>query len=60
MTLILSGSSGVTSPGETILGNLSVSGSTTGDNVSLIRFVSSWKGHAKWANSHNLITKLRI
>jgi retron-type reverse transcriptase len=30
------------------------------DEITLNRFISSWKGHAAWANSHNLLTKLGI
>lgn len=30
------------------------------DELSLSRFVASWKGHAQWANSFNLINKLGV
>lgn len=30
------------------------------DQVVLNRFVSSWKGHANWANSYNLFNRLGI
>lgn len=32
----------------------------TGDFVSLDRFVASWRGHAQWANSHNLLNRLGV
>jgi RNA-directed DNA polymerase len=31
-----------------------------GDDLSLSRFVASWKGHAQWANSFNLLNKLGV
>lgn len=31
-----------------------------GNTESLDRFVASWRGHARWANSHNLLTKLGV
>lgn len=31
-----------------------------GNTDSLDRFVASWRGHARWANSHNLLTKLGV
>jgi hypothetical protein len=30
------------------------------DPLSLSRFVASWRGHAQWANSHNLLCKLGV
>ena len=33
---------------------------TSGDTLSLSRFVVSWKGHAQWANSFNLLNKLGV
>ena len=29
-----------------------------GENEALTRFLASWKGHAAWADSHNLVTSL--
>lgn len=31
-----------------------------GDPLSLAFFVASWRGHAQWANSHNLLCKLGV
>lgn len=31
-----------------------------GNTDALQRFVASWRGHARWANSHNLLTKLGV
>lgn len=31
-----------------------------GDELSLSRFVASWRGHAQWANSFNLLNKLGV
>lgn len=31
-----------------------------GNTESLDRFVASWRGHARWANSYNLLTKLGV
>jgi hypothetical protein len=33
---------------------------THGDELALSRFIASWKGHAQWANSFNLLNKLGI
>jgi len=32
----------------------------TGDKAALRRFVASWSGHASWADSHNLLTSLKL
>ena len=31
-----------------------------GDEISLNRFIASWRGHAQWANSFNLLNKLGV
>ena len=31
-----------------------------GDGISLNRFIASWRGHAQWANSFNLLNKLGV
>jgi RNA-directed DNA polymerase len=31
-----------------------------GDDIALSRFVSSWRGHARWANSFNLLSRLGV
>ena len=31
-----------------------------GDGISLNRFIASWRGHAQWANSFNLINRLGV
>lgn len=31
-----------------------------GDTLSLTRFVASWRGHAQWANSFNLLNRLGV
>ena len=31
-----------------------------GDNLALSRFVASWRGHAQWANSFNLLNRLGV
>lgn len=31
-----------------------------GDTESLTKFLASWKGHAQWANSYNLLTRLGV
>ena len=31
-----------------------------GDELALSRFIASWRGHAQWANSFNLLTKLGV
>ena len=31
-----------------------------GDELALNRFIASWRGHAQWANSFNLLTKLGV
>jgi hypothetical protein len=30
------------------------------DGLALSRFIASWRGHAQWANSHNLLTRLGV
>lgn len=30
------------------------------DGIALSRFIASWRGHAQWANSHNLLTRLGV
>lgn len=32
----------------------------SGDKQALGRFVSSWRGHAQWADAHNLLTRLGV
>lgn len=29
---------------------------STGDAHSLVKFINSWSGHAKWADTHNLFS----
>lgn len=31
-----------------------------GDKPALQRFIASWRGHAKWANTHNLLKRLGV
>ena len=31
-----------------------------GNDLSLARFIASWRGHARWANSFNLLNKLGV
>ena len=31
-----------------------------GDDLALSRFVASWRGHAQWANSFNLLNRLGV
>ena len=31
-----------------------------GDALALSRFVASWRGHAQWANSFNLLNRLGV
>jgi hypothetical protein len=31
-----------------------------GDDLALFRFIASWRGHAQWANSFNLLNKLGV
>lgn len=33
---------------------------TRGDALSLQRFIASWRGHAQWADSYNLLNKLGV
>lgn len=33
---------------------------SVGDEISLNRFIASWRGHAQWANSFNLLNKLGV
>ncbi len=32
----------------------------SGDSDALHRFTAAWRGHARWANSHNLLTRLGV
>ena len=32
----------------------------TGDDQALDRFVASWRGHAQWANTYNLLNRLGV
>jgi hypothetical protein len=32
----------------------------SGDTLSLTRFIASWRGHAQWANSFNLLNRLGV
>ena len=32
----------------------------TGDDRALGHFIASWRGHAQWANTHNLLNRLGV